>query len=258
MVSVIMPAYNVAKTIMPSIESVTAQTYENWELIVIDDGSSDGTPELVRRISELDFRVRYYQNEDNLGVAETRNRGMSLARGEWIAFLDSDDLWRDDKLEKQMQFVSETGAVISYTGTSYINESGNVYSYVLRATQTLSYKTLLHRNIMSCSSVVVRKDFMIPFPLGDIHEDYVVWLQILKKVAYAYGIDEPLLMYRMSAHSKSAGRFHSALMTYNAYRHVGYGILTSMLFTLRYALHSISKRFLIRFRRIHARGRKSV
>ena len=247
MVSIIMPAYNAAKTIQASIDSVLVQTYEDWELIVIDDGSLDETLKLVECASGLDSRVRCYENESNLGVAETRNRGIELADGHWIAFLDSDDLWHRDKLETQMRFISEMGAVISYTGTSYMNESGSISNYILHTQRNLSYTMLLRRNIMSCSSVVVRKDFMIPFPDGDMHEDYAVWLQILKKVEYAYGIDEPLLIYRMSSGSKSAKRFHSARMTYNSYIHVGYGSFISLIFTLRYALHSISKRFFIRF-----------
>jgi len=246
MISVIMPAYNAAKTIQASINSLIAQTYEDWELIVIDDRSSDGTLEAIKQIAKLDSRIRYCANESNLGTGQTRNRGLTFSKGAWIAFLDSDDLWCEDKLEKQMSFIAKTGALITYTATAYINESGRLSRYSLRARYQLSYHALLRRNIMSCSSVMVHKAVMMPFPDGDISEDYAVWLQILKKGNYAYGIDEPLLIYRMSAHSKSAKRLHAARRTYNAYLDVGYGSFVARLLTLRYAIHSIVKRLLIR------------
>ena len=254
-VSIIMPAYNAAKTIQASIESVIAQTHKDWELIIIDDCSTDGTFKLVRNIAANDDRIRLLTNEHNLGVSSTRNIGITQAQGEYIAFLDSDDLWHKDKLEKHLQFIIKTQAEISYTGTAYMNEQGQISKYTLPAEKEFTYKDLLRRNIMSCSSVMVRREAMIPFPQGFMHEDYAVWLQILRKVGHAHGLNEPLLIYRMATKSKSGSRIRSAKMNFNTYRHIGFGALVSVFLTLRYSWHSISKRFLIRLGR---RGRKNV
>ena len=244
MVSVIMPAYNAVATIGESIESVLAQTFHDWELIIVNDASLDKTIKIAKTYE--DSRILTYTHSINQGVAAVRNTGMQHAKGEYIAFLDSDDLWEKDKLEKQVRFMQENESVISYTSTAYIR-NGKSSGYVLRAERELAYRNLLKRNLMSCSSVVVRSNCMIPFPKGYMHEDLAVWFRIVKKVGYARGLDESLLIYRIGESTKSSSRIKSARMTYNTYINVGYGNFVSLLFTLRYALHSISKRFLIRF-----------
>ena len=246
MISIIMPAYNAEKTIAQSIESVLAQTYYEWELLIVDDGSSDSTISIVNSLAENDSRIRLFINEKNMGVAKTRNFGIEQASGEWIAFLDSDDLWHENKLENQLRFMEEVGAQIGYTGTAYITESGSVSGFVLRAERELTYSKLLKRNLMSCSSVMVRRDVMRAFPDGMMHEDYVVWLRILREVKCSYGLDEPLLLYRISTNSKSGNRVRSAKMIYNSYREVGFGRCVALFLTFRYSFHSISKRVFIR------------
>ena len=249
-VSIIMPAYNAASTIEDSINSVLIQTYQYWELIIVDDASTDNTADIVNAYVSKDSRIFLYTNKTNKGAAATRNMGIQRAKGEFIAFLDSDDLWSKDKLKKQLNLMIEKNAAISFTGTSYINIAGQISKYILKAKEYLSYKELLRRNIMSCSSVMVRQDSMILFPEGYMHEDYAVWLQIVKKTKQAYGLDEPLLIYRMGEKSKSSNRLNSAIMNHNAYRHVGYGRLASLLLMLRYAKHSIFKRYMIKSRTI--------
>jgi teichuronic acid biosynthesis glycosyltransferase TuaG len=157
-VSIIMPSYNAEKTIKASINSVIAQTFVNWELIIIDDASQDGTVSAIKE--QKDPRIILLENAQNSGAAEARNCGINHAKGQWLAFLDSDDLWHEDKLQKQIQFMEETGAVISYTATAYMSEAGEISGYILRAEKQLSYKELLKRNLMSCSSVMVRRDVM--------------------------------------------------------------------------------------------------
>ena len=263
-VSIIMATYNAEKTIGDSIRSVIAQTYKDWELIVVDDCSQDSTASVVkaiagdaaaadiaeRRAGESGPRIILHSNDKNRGVSGARNIGVGLARGEWIAVLDSDDLWREDKLDKQMRFIKETGADISYTATSYIDPDGNVSGYVLHAEKEFTYKGLLGRNLMSCSSVIVRKGLILHtlFPEGEseLHEDYASWLPILREVKCAYGLDEPLLLYRLSKSSKTGSRVRSGMMTFNTYRHIGYGYVSAALLTMRYAVHSISKRAMIK------------
>lgn len=245
-ISVIMPTFRAAATIRDSIESVLAQTEENWELIIVDDAGGDETGEIAEAFADSDNRIRVLTNPENKGIAASRNAAIAEARGEFLAFLDSDDFWREDKLEKQTHLMERENAVISYTATSYVNVAGQASKYTLAAAERLTHKQLLRRNLMSCSSVMVRRDAMIPFPPGYMHEDYAVWLEIVKKTGAAHGLNEPLLVYRMSADSKSAKRAASAKMIYNAYRYAGYSRIVSGFFTLRYALHSISKRRQIR------------
>jgi len=246
MVSIIMAAYNAEATIDDSIRSVIAQTCRDWELIVIDDASADGTVNIVQEFENNDRRIKLIKNAKNEGVAAARNTGAGHAKGEWLAYIDSDDLWLGRKLEDQLRFGEEKGAVITYTATSYIDPSGRASSYVLPAKPELTYKELLRRNIMSCSSVMVRREHMAAFPHGNLHEDYAVWLRIVKKAGRAYGLDEPLLIYRMGGSTKSSNRINSAKMNRGAYREAGYGGIVSTLYMLRYAAHSISKRAMVR------------
>jgi teichuronic acid biosynthesis glycosyltransferase TuaG len=231
-----MPAYKADDTIDESVQSVLSQTYINWELIIIDDGNE--TP-----LKYGHEKITVIRNEQNMGVAYCRNRGIKLAKGEYIAFLDADDLWRKDKLKKQIVFIQENNADISYTASAYIGSS-----YVLPVVEKFTVKELQKRNLMSCSSVICKRDLLLEYPFTyrkHVHEDYSTWIRIVKKVGVAYGLDEPLLIYRMSDNSKSAKRTSSALMTYNAYREVGYNVSVAFGLTVRYAVWSIKKRKLI-------------
>lgn len=168
-----------------------------------------------------------------------------MARGKWIAFLDSDDIWTYDKLEKQVMLIEKNpNAVLLYTGSAFIDENNNRYGYVMPVCERIDYKTLLKKNLISCSSTVVRKDVIEKEKMhGDeMHEDYVSWLNIVKKYGYAVGINEPLLIYRLSHNSKSANRLKAAKMSFNSYRHIGYSNIVAGLFVLRYTFYSIKKR----------------
>ncbi len=244
-ISVIMPAYNAEKTIKYAIESVLNQTYRDFELIVINDCSTDNTESVIANYVKKDSRVIHLNNQYNAGVSYTRNRAVECARGEWIAFLDSDDIWRSNKLEKQMCLVkSIDNAVLIYTASSFISSEGEPYSYILAAEEKIDYSTLLKKNLISCSSAVVKSSMMkkIKMPNDAMHEDYYVWLKILKEHKYAYGINEPLLIYRLSNNSKSSKRLKSAKMLYNTYRALGYSFVISSFLTGRYTIHSLRKR----------------
>jgi len=247
LVSIIMPAYNSEKTIEESINSVIAQTCKNWELIVVNDCSTDNTKEIIKKLKSNEIRIRLFTSVRNNGVAKARNFALKKANGKYIAFLDSDDLWLPKKLEKQVSFMVRNNALISFTGTAYINNEGIPSSYIQKTPKHFYYHDLLKRNIMTCSSMVVQKNVMTLFPKGFLHEDYVVWLRILKKYGQAYGLDKPFTVYRLSKESKSANRFSSAFMIFNAYKHVGFNKLSSLLLTLRYAVFSTTKRLRIKY-----------
>jgi len=244
LVSIIMPAFNAEKTIAQAIQSVLDQTFGDYEFLIVDDCSGDGTGALCRAFAEKDGRLRLIRNDVNKGVALSRNLGIEAARGQWIAFLDSDDLWHAEKLERQLRFMEETKAVISYTASAFIETTGEAYAYILRAAYRLTYNELLRRNLMSCSSVMVRRDSMLAhkFTDGPIHEDYASWLRIVREEGAAYGLDEPLLTYRLSKTSRSGRRFRSGLMVLRTYLAVGYGFIAAFALTLRYAVHSVTKR----------------
>lgn len=241
----IMPAYNAEKYIEAAVQSVLAQTWTDFELIVVDDCSQDATASIVQRLAGEDGRIFLLRNPENSGVSASRNAGIAKAQGAWIAFLDSDDLWRADKLEKQLALLEgRPDAVLSYTASAFIDEEGRPYAYIQEAEAETVYKTLLRKNLLSCSSVMVRRDVMLRHPMGgdDMHEDYAVWLEILRETRCAYGLNEPLLVYRLRRNSKSGNRFRSAEMLFLSYRHVGYSAFCAAAMTLRYAAHSVSKR----------------
>ena len=247
MVSVVMPVYNAERTVEAAINSVLSQTYRDFELIIIDDCSFDGTADVARILIENEPKARLCKLDKNNGVAFARNFGVSLAKGEWIAFIDGDDYWDAQKLELQMALIGETHAEISFTASTFMDYGGKPCKYILKAPQRIRYKDALRRNLLSCSSVVVRRDLMVRhrMPRGYLHEDYASWLSILREVKYAYGLNKPLLTYRISRHSRSGRRMASAAMVFHTYRYVGYNPLSSFLLTLRYIPYSLWKRFMI-------------
>ncbi len=247
-VSVVIPARNAERTIGQTIESVIEQTYPYWEMVVINDGSTDGTMSVIEEYAAREKRMTVFSNPVNLGVSETRNRGVRAARWDWIAFLDSDDLWAEDKLERQMELVhgkerqGETPDIV-FTGSAFIDSSGNLSPYRFRVRDTVSYHELLKQNVISCSSVLVRKKLLLKYPMkhDDMHEDYAVWLQILKNGGTAYGIDEPLLIYRLSEGSKSGNKKKAAFMTYKVYRFMGLNLFQSFYYFCWYAYRNLRK-----------------
>lgn len=253
-ISVVMPAFNAEKTIESAISSVLSQTYCDFELIVVNDCSTDNTEKIINKFKEKDERIVYIKNEQNSGVSYSRNNAIKYAKGEWIAFLDSDDIWITDKLEKQINLIEQNpDVVLVYTASSFITANGEPFLYILHAEEKTNYKTLLRKNLVSCSSVMVKKTIVeeIKMPSDKMSEDYYVWLKILKKYQYAYGIDEPLLVYRLSQNSKSSSRIKSGKMTFNTYHAIGYSNVISFLLTCRYSIHSITKRFNIKRSKIN-------
>ncbi|MDR1533149.1 MAG: glycosyltransferase family 2 protein [Clostridiales bacterium] len=247
-VTIIMPAYNAARTIESSVRSALAQTRADFELIIIDDCSTDGTNAIIARCVAGDPRIKPLRNERNKGVAFSRNLGVQQAAGKWVAFLDSDDLWHPDKLKSQLEFMEYVNAPISYTASAFIDETGRRYKYIMPAEFEINAFDLLKHNLMSCSSVIVRRDIMARHQMRDgaIHEDFAAWLDILRSESLnAYGLDKPLLVYRLSKHSKSSVRIKSALMMLRTLLAAGFALTPALLYTGRYAVHSVVKRFKI-------------
>ena len=243
LISVVIPAYNCAGVIGRAIDSALAQKVA-LEILVLDDGSSDGL-EAVMAGYEGNEAVRFAKNEKNLGAAATRNRGVTLARGKYVAFLDADDYWTEDKLVRQLALIEQTGCVLCCTARELMTPEGELTGKVIPVKEKISYRELLKHNSINCSSVliltVVARDF--PLHLDDSHEDYIMWLEVLRKYETACGINEPMLKYRLSNSGKSGNKLHSAKMTFMVYRYMGFGVVKSMVCFCSYAFHGVKKYF---------------
>lgn len=241
LVSVIIPAYNSEKYLKQAIESVLIQNVP-LELIVINDCSSDNTAAIMNDYKE-DPRVHYYENEQRLGASGTRNRGVRISRGKYIAFLDCDDWWEPEKLKKQLHMIKKTGAVLCSTARRLIDSSNPSSEKIISVKETITYKMMLHQNWINCSSVLVRRDVITKYPMAyeDSHEDYITWLKILKQYKFACAINEPLLNYRVSNQGKSGNKLKSAKMTFKAYRYMGFGLLKSIWYFCFYAINGYRK-----------------
>ena len=232
LVSVIMPVYNGEKYIRKAVESVYEQGV-SLELLVIDDGSTDHTEEVLSAYEgREDFR--YIKNEQNMGAAGSRNRGVGLAQGTYIAFLDADDWWEPGKLKEQLKRLEETGYVLCSTGRELMKADGSSTGRTIPVKEKITYRELLKHNSINCSSVILRRDVAREFPMehDDSHEDYITWLKILRKYGCAAGINKPYLKYRLSEGGKSRNKLKSAAMTYNVYRYAGYGRIRSCIFSV--------------------------
>ena len=245
MVSIIMPAYNAENYIREAVESVLSQTYSKWELLIIDDCSTDSTYKIVESYTQNNNHIRYIKNHHNIGVAETRNKGINKALGEWIAFLDSDDKWAPQKLEKLINLAQKQKAEFVFSGSSFIDENSVPLDFYLAVPDHITYRELLKQNIISCSSVLIRKDLIIQYPMqyaSRIHEDFAVWLQILRdKNINAYGLNEPLLIYRITAGSKSGNKIKAGIMTFRVYRYIGISIIPACYYWFIYFVKSLRK-----------------
>lgn len=241
-ISVVIPAFKCEAYLPFALDSVLQQTLAVHEVLVIDDASPDGTGDLVRAYARRDARIQLLVNEHNLGVAASRNRGVASARGEWIAFLDADDIWAADKLACQMRLLMETQADLCYTGYRQISHEG-AFIKVIHVPDTVTYRQLLYGNVIGTSSVVIKKAWMDKHPMEreDLHEDYIAWLSILRAGAKAVGIDRPLWDYRLTESSKSRNKLKAARMTYGVYRHMGIGRLAALRYFIPYAFKGVAK-----------------
>ncbi|WP_095173924.1 MULTISPECIES: glycosyltransferase family 2 protein [Blautia] len=241
LISVIIPAYNCAGYISQAIDSVLCQRV-SLEIIVIDDCSRDNLDEVMEKYRDSPV-LFYVKNRVNMGAAQSRNRGMSMASGEYIAFLDGDDYWEPDKLEKQLKVIQNSNAVLCCTARELITGEGRPTGRTIPVKEKIIYTDLLKHNCINCSSVLIKTQVAREFPMcyEESHEDYIMWLRILKKYNMAYGINEPLLKYRISNKGKSGDKFHSARMTFKVYRYMGFGYIKSILCFISYTFHGIWK-----------------
>lgn len=240
-ISVIIPVYNGEKYLIHAMESVLCQKV-SCEIIVVDDGSKDRTAELVKPYVDKG-EVRYLKNERNMGVAYSRNRGVVESEGDYVAFLDADDYWETGKLECQLKVMKNSQAALCCTARELMTADGVLTGRILDVPERIDYKMLLKHNCIACSSVLMKREIALEFlqEHDDAHEDYIMWLKILKKYPYAIGINKPLLKYRMNPAGKSGSKWNSAKMTYKVYRYMGLNPVQRVRYFISYALHGVFK-----------------
>lgn len=244
LISVIMPAYNAEKYLEEAVRSVFAQTVTDWELILIDDCSSDHTGDLARSLAAEDVRVRFVQNCENLGVAKTRNRGLDLCRGRFVALLDSDDYWQPNMLERMHARALETGADIIYCSYAIVDESGKPLCGDFLVPPQTSFRESIVRSVITCSTVLITAELAKNnrFPTDMYHEDIALWFRILQNGGTARGVEEVLAAYRQHSDSRSSDKLRSALRRWPIYRkHLGMSVPDSILTIIRYGYHGLRK-----------------
>ena len=215
-----MPAYNAGAYIEEAIHSVMDQTVTDWELLVLDDGSSDDTRTRVAALAAKDSRIRLLPNEKNLGAANTRNRGFDLCRGRYVALLDSDDRWMPEKLEKQLLLLEQTGADFSYCSYAIVDGAGEPAKNDYIVPGNVSFEGLLRENCIGCSTVVLRREITERYRFNPdfYHEDYVLWLQLTRDGLRGVGCTQVLSSWRYIATSRSFDKKKAALNRWRIYR----------------------------------------
>lgn len=222
LVSVIMPTYNCGKFIEETIKSVVNQTYKNWELIIVDDCSKDSTEDIINRYAECDNRIIYHKLETNQGAAVARTKAMEMARGSYMAFLDSDDLWKNDKLEKQINFMEKNSYSFTCTAYEQIDENNNLLNKIIRPKIKADYNRILLDCPVGNSTVIYNVDKLGKFEVPNIRKrnDDALWLQILKKEKYIYGLNEILMQYRIRQNSISSNKLDLIKYHWQLYRQI--------------------------------------
>lgn len=217
--SVVIPAHNAGRYIRETLLSVEAQTYSNWECIVVDDFSSDDTADIVLEFVKKDPRFRLIRNEENLKVAKTRNVGVAAAKGEYIAFLDSDDVFVPKKLKKCLKLAKKSGCPMVCTSYELIDENSNPLNILSRCSGIITKERLVRSNEIGCSTVFIKREFALRHPFDDafFHEDYACWLSVIEESGVILGIDEPLTLYRFMKGTKSNNKFVSAKGVWQIY-----------------------------------------
>lgn len=243
LVSIIVPAYKAAAYIDRTIESVVAQTYPHWEMLIADDCSPDDTRDVVGRWSQREPRVRLIALERNGGPAAARNAALQRASGRWIAFLDSDDMWLPAKLERCLAHAQATRAALVYTGYRRISQDGSRAGKYIHVPRALTYRRLLGNTAIATSTVLIDRSLAGEVRMAPVfYDDFVCWLSILKRGHVAHGLDEDLMRYRVLAQSVSRNKGRSAREVWSTYRRVEHlGLLAASWYFLRYAFNALRK-----------------
>jgi len=236
LISIITPTYNCGEYIAKTIESVIAQTYQKWEMIIVDDCSSDNTREIVETYIKNESRIKYYCLENNSGAAVARTKAMELAEGQYMAFLDSDDIWMKNKLQLQLQFMKDKQHPFSCTAYEQIDEDGHKMDKIIKTIEKVDYNRLLLDCPVGNSTVMYDVSVMGKFKVPDIRKrnDDALWLQMLKKEKYIWGIPDVLMEYRIRKNSISSNKLKVIKYHWILYRDIEHLSVLRSLFHIFY------------------------
>lgn len=246
LVSVITPTYNSADTIVRTLASVTGQSFKNWEHIIVDDASSDKTCDILATHCTQNDNVHLIRMDTNKGAGFARNIGIEAAQGKYIAFLDSDDLWLPQKLERQLQFMEVSDIAFSFTGFERVDEWGNILGKV-KVPEMCIYSDLLKNNRIGCLTAIYDSEKLGKVYMPEIRkrQDLGLWLRILKITPIAYGMPDILAQYRIRKDSISANKTSSARYTWQLYRDFErLSFLKATYYFVHYAANGIVKTYL--------------
>lgn len=242
-VSIITPSYNCESHISETIESVILQSYQNWEMLIVDDCSVDESRSRILEFTKKENRIKLIQLSENGGAAVARNKAIELATGRYIAFLDSDDKWKPKKLEKQIAFMQKTGIAFSYTAYDVIDEEGTKMTEFIPP-KSLTYHDLLKTCSIGCLTAVYDTQQLgkVYMPLFRKRQDYGLWLDILKKTPEARGILEPLAEYRIRKDSISSNKINAAKYQWSIYRDLErLNFLKTLYYFIHYTINGMRK-----------------
>jgi len=231
LVSIITPTFNSEKFITEVIKSIQNQTYTNWEMIIVDDCSSDKTVSITSNFAQFDARIKLFQLEKNSGTGVARNKGLSEAKGRFISFLDSDDLWKPIKLEKQMDFLLKNKLPFTFSFYECIDEEGKPFNKIVKAPRNLTYKQLFFCNYIGNLTGIYDVDYFGKITISSIRkrQDWMLWLSILKKVKTAQPVPESLAYYRIRENSISASKLDLLKHNFAVYRTFhGFNLVVSL------------------------------
>lgn len=245
LVSIITPAYNAARFIRETLDSVLQQTYSNWELLAVDDGSHDATPEILKAYTAKDSRIVLIRQE-NAGSAAARNHGIRLAKGRYIVMLDADDLWEPEFLEKQLSFMAEKKALLVYSSFKRINEKGVEILKPFICRQKVTEKQMQVMNHIQCMTGVydtsVHGKVYLREELKSMRDDYAYWVDIMKHTQVAYGNPEILASYRIFTESTTGKKFRLIKIQFQFYRnHLKQGFFRSLYHTACWGISGLFK-----------------
>ena len=246
LITVVMPNYNGHRFVEQAIDSVLSQTYQNFELLVVDDCSKDDSLQLVKQKAQSDKRIRVIALGQNGGVAGARNIGIQEAKGKYIALLDNDDLWTADKLERQFA-IAENGADIVFCSYDFIDEQNNKIKRPFIVPKQTNFNRMLASSVISCSTSFIKTELMQAHPFNPefYHEDYVLWMELLRVCPTAYGDGKVLTHYRQVSGSRSNKKRNAAKERWNTYRKaLRLNVVTSAWAFVRYAINGVIKYYL--------------
>lgn len=248
LVSIIVPVYNVEKYIRETMDCVRAQTYLNWELLLVEDCGTDSTLDVIEEYmnENQDERIRLIRQPSNMGAARARNRGLEEAQGRYIAYLDADDLWVPEKLEKELHFMQEKDAAFAFTGYEFADANGVGTGKVVRVPETMNYKQALSNTTIFTTTVMFDTE-KIPKELLEMpiikSEDTALWYKVLRNGYTAYGLDENLVKYRRVGKSLSSNKLEALRRIWNLYRKAeGLSVLRSVYHFCFWAVNAVRRR----------------